>query len=62
MEMGNIRIPKRLALLLARVVESIWEAFDLAGNPPITYMIAHLMGTDFIIVAAIFGYVLLALQ
>jgi len=47
MEMGNLRIPKKMALLTANFLEFIWKTFSLKGNPPMTSIIVHIMGNEF---------------
>ena len=49
MDMGNIRIPKNLALLMAGFLEFIWKVFGIKGSPPMTTFIVQLMGTEFTI-------------
>ncbi len=49
MKMGNMRLPKNLAMIMARIMEFIWNTFNLKGDPPISTLIVHLMGTEFTI-------------
>lgn len=49
MNMGNMHLPKRIALSMADFVEFIWKTFKLNGNPPMSNLIVHLMGTEFTI-------------
>lgn len=49
MEMGDVRIPKKLASLFAITLESLWKTFHLKGEPPMTRFIVQLMGTEFTI-------------
>lgn len=41
---GDRSVPKWLVLPLARIAEWAWEAFGLAGEPPVTRMAVHLFG------------------
>ncbi|MEL6650098.1 MAG: NAD(P)-dependent oxidoreductase [Bacteroidota bacterium] len=47
LDTGNRRIPRVLALTMARLLESVWGAFNLKGAPPITRSMVYLMGTEF---------------
>lgn len=49
LDMGSIHLPKNLALVMAGILEFIWKLFQLNGDPPITTIIVHLMGTEFTI-------------
>lgn len=49
MNMGNIHIPKKLALIIASFLEYLWKVFGFNSDPPMTTMIVHLMGTEFTI-------------
>jgi nucleoside-diphosphate-sugar epimerase len=49
MKMGNMRMPKSMAMIMAQMMEFIWKIFNLKGNPPISTLIVHLMGTEFTI-------------
>jgi len=49
MKMGNMRLPKKMAIIMGGMMEFIWNTFDLKGNPPISTIIAHIMGTEFTI-------------
>jgi nucleoside-diphosphate-sugar epimerase len=49
MKMGNMRLPKKMAMIMAGMMEFIWKTFNLKGNPPISTIIVHIMGTEFTI-------------
>ena len=49
MEMGNMHMPKKTALLMAGFLEFIWKVFHIQHELPITTLIVHLMGTEFTI-------------
>lgn len=49
MKMGNLHLPKNIAMIMARMMEFIWKTFNLKGDPPISTVIVHLMGTEFTI-------------
>lgn len=49
MKMGNMRLPKKMAMFMAGMMEFIWSTFNLKGNPPMSTLVVHLMGTEFTI-------------
>ena len=49
MKMGNMRLPKNMAMIMGGMMEFIWSTFNVKGNPPISTIIVHIMGTEFTI-------------
>jgi nucleoside-diphosphate-sugar epimerase len=49
MNMGNLRLSRKFALIMASSLETIWKLLKLRGDPPMTKFIVHLMGTEFTI-------------